>query len=280
MNAMTPIDSFSHLLNGIFSEFQADSTIVISYILLTNDNAGPEKHIPRLTGVNGFSNSDAYRDYLQSAKARLLSSIEDCLAGLDDRSRQQFLRLVMERCQRYALLTVPWHGNDRAKDHHWHPRTHWVFHHATFDAINGHKPDAGTRRYLIWRTRRFAFMWRQAGRELMEELHGMYYLIEFYPVVARNVNGKPPTEKIILKGSVPELAAVLRLLHDAGIIENKNKEEVCRLAAACFSTHFTNDLSAGSLKNHFDAPTPEIIDRVYKKFEALKQNAPKLKYLK
>ena len=87
----------------------------------------------------------------------------------------------------------------------------------------------------------------------------MYYLIEFYPVVARNVNGKPPTEKIILKGSVPELATVLRLLHDAGIIENKNKEEVCRLAAACFSTHFTNDLSAGSLKNHFDAPTPETL---------------------
>jgi len=107
---MTPIDSFSHLLNGIFSEFQADSTIVISYSLLTNDNAGPEKQIPRLTGVNGFSNSDAYRDYLQSVKARLLSSIEDCLAGLDDRSRQQFLRLVMERCQRYALLTVPWQG--------------------------------------------------------------------------------------------------------------------------------------------------------------------------
>ena len=51
-------------------------------------------------------------------------------------------------------------------------------------------------------------MLRQAGRELMEELHGMYYLIEFYPVVARNVNGKPPTEKIILKGSVPDLAYV------------------------------------------------------------------------
>jgi len=103
---MTPIGSFSHLLNGIFSEFQADSTIVISYSLLTNDNAGQVKQIARLTGVNGFSNSDAYRDYLQSVKARLLSSIEDCLAGLDDRSRQQFLRLVMERCQRYALLTL------------------------------------------------------------------------------------------------------------------------------------------------------------------------------
>lgn len=38
--------------------------------------------------MNGFSNSDAYRDYLQSVKTRLLSSIEDCLAGLDDRSRQ------------------------------------------------------------------------------------------------------------------------------------------------------------------------------------------------
>ena len=79
---MEAIGSYSHLLNEIFSELNAASSIVISYRISSQDGAGQEKPSPILIGVNGFTSVTTFSHHLLSIKSNVLSRINEALADI------------------------------------------------------------------------------------------------------------------------------------------------------------------------------------------------------
>ena len=273
---MMPIDAFPHLLNVLFGDLSAGSSIVISYKMPSAGENGREKPFPMLTRVNGCSSVAAFADYLLSVKASFMAGVTDMLTDLEPPSRHLFLSQVISRCHRFAFRIVPLHPDElRSPAACMH--THYGFYHPGFDPGDGPLPDHKTKQYLIWHTRNFANMWRISAMTLFAELKGLCCLAEFFPVLTRCNDGKPVGEKIPVNFTVSELGALIRVMYEANMLGIENKEKICRLVVGSFSTSRQKMISAGSLKNQFDAPTPEILDRVYAMFGKMMHKSQKLK---
>ena len=69
---MVTNDSFLNLLNEIFSELSAATSIMISYSIQPRVSDGPHKSSVKLTGVNGFRLATPFSQHLQSLTAGVL----------------------------------------------------------------------------------------------------------------------------------------------------------------------------------------------------------------
>lgn len=274
---MKHIDSFPYLLNEIFSELHTAASIVISYNFPPNNNAGPENERPAVTGVNGFKSLTTFTHYLYHLKNNLMAKLLEPQVEMETQARRLFVRQAIIRCRSYASVTIPLAEEDKPGSDPSYHRTRWGFYRPKFDHGQGPAPDANTRQHLIRSTQRYANMWRLIGEEFLDELHGLYYLVEFFPVLTQPPASKQVREKITVRVNVPELGATLRMFFDSRVFDLRNKEKLCRLVAGCFSTPRQQDISAGSLKNHFDAPTPETLDRICAAFGKIRNNSQKLK---
>jgi hypothetical protein len=269
---MKTFESIPHLLNEIFSKFNAAAKIMISCQCCPG--LEEEHHVVRVTGVNGFKSITTFTDYLFSLRADLVDGIMDVLPGLDIGAKQQFLHHAIIRCRMLVKTTRIFGSSETGNESDGY--RHWVFDHPEFDHYNGAMPDDNTRRELISQTKRYALIFQWVADELLEELKCFYYMVEFLPALSQPPAMKPVREKIPLRVSVQVLGATARLFFESNEIALSNKTQLCRLVADTFSTPKQRDISFASLKNHFDSLSPETLDRICEGFRKIMQNSRNL----
>ena len=73
-------------------------------------------------------------------------------------------------------------------------------------------------------------------------------------------NGTVPNGKILIKTSVSNLAAAIRILDQRNLIGNTNKSDIFLLISQYFSTPGSESISVKSLRNHYYDPDPASLD--------------------
>ncbi len=77
--------------------------------------------------------------------------------------------------------------------------------------------------------------------------------------------------------SVPEVAFLVRLFYDEGLIITQHKTELSKQAAGSIFTKNQNNISWKSLKNHLDNPETKAVDNFYQILRRILTNARKYK---
>ena len=142
------------------------------------------------------------------------------------------------------------------------------------------KMEAEASRLFIKQASRYAGIFRRTGERLLDELHELSRLVMFLPLFFFASDQNQRNETIQVNLSVPELSAALRMFHEFQVINIRNKELLCRLVASTFSTRVQKKISPASLKNHFDSPKPETLERVCAGLSEIMKNSQKLKKVK
>jgi len=268
---MTPIESFPHLLNEIFDDFNTAASVTINYeIALTNTSVHENPEV-KVVSVNGFRSLTTFTNCIWSLKANLLCNLIEVVTGLDIQTKRLFIQHAITRSRKYLKTTIPVNPPSDDHDTTTHMRNYYGFNQPRYINALDHYPDDETCRLLAFRTRRYATMWKYTVEELIKELQGFFYLAEFLPALTPPVNSPPGTKKIPVRSSVAELAAMARLFFEHRAIALNNKSQFCRLVAEMFSTPRQKEISARSLKNHFDSPTPETIEFLFEEFRKMMQ---------
>ncbi len=78
---------------------------------------------------------------------------------------------------------------------------------------------------------------------------------------------------------VPFRSVLLRVACDRELIERPNVSELCRRVAAAYCTDHQENLSAHSLRNNFDNPSPEALEQVEAELQRWLRYTPNLKRL-
>jgi hypothetical protein len=105
---------------------------------------------------------------------------------------------------------------------------------------------------------------------------GLRRMLDFLPEFSAAAAPAPARLKIPVDSSVAVLGAMARLLYEHHVFDVSNKSLFCRMIAETFTTRRQKEISAGSLKNHFDAPTPEILDMLCAELGKMMKNSRKL----
>jgi len=271
-------DSFPHLLNEHFSEFNAVSSIRISYSISSTDLSGGATTALKLTGVNGFKSVTTFTGYLNHLHVSLIGKLMEVQPRLDEQGMRLFLKQSMIRCRKLTQVTIPIPVEIKPgdPDGDGHQKLQTVFYHPIFEHDPGDEPAEEIKKALLLITHRYAQMFKIVVDELLDELRCFFFLVEFFTVLNIPASLNHHSEKIPLADNVRILAGVMRLYYESGIFTITNKSEFCRLIASKFSTPHQKDISPGSLKNHFNDPTPETLQLIRDRLGKLMNNSRNL----
>ena len=263
-------------------------------------NPGPEERSILLTGVNGYKSLTSFTCFLDQMKKDMLDNLTEAHCKMDAEAGRLFIKQAIIRCRCYAKTITPLAVsefnpfNPKRVDPKKSARSplavnefnpynpgiccvKWGFFHPKFDPGNGPAPDLKTQQQLLSRTSGYAGMFRRIGEKLLDELHELSCMVRFLPYLFSANDQNQENETIQVNLSVPELSAAFRMFHEFNIINITNKELLCRLVASTFSTRMQKKISPGSLKNHFDSPKPETLERICAGLCEMMKNSQKLK---
>jgi len=272
---MKSMDSFPHMLNEIFSEFNEASAIRISFDHRSKQQKGKQFPLFKLTGVNGFTSFKTFAHHLFDLKARLLEQLMDAQRDMDEQGKCLFLRQAVVRCRKFISVTIPLHVPEEYGYKNTILRQHSVFYHPSFIPDKGQTPGEDVLKKVLFLARRHAYMWRILVEELLDELHCFVCLVEFLPVLSIPSNATGNTGKLPVRISVEMLGATARMFFEFNAFDLDNKSELCRMIAQKFRTPHQKEISVKSLKNHFDVPTPETVKLLCDELRKMTNNFPK-----
>lgn len=272
---MKNIESFQHELNEMFSEFYHASSIVIGFNTCKSGNHLKDQNLPRLMSVNGYKSFREFAAGLAYMRSHLIGKIIELITDFDLRDKRAFLQQAIGFSRRLTTFTIPASQPSVTCNSTSLPSV--IFRIPSFNR-NGTEeiPGVETREYLLTMTRRYASFWQMQTEELIRELFCFLYQVEFWPALSPPPDSAPTRERIPVKTSVQALAALGRLFYDHRAFDLNNKEKFCRLVAASFCTVRQQKISAGSLRNHFDAPTPSTLDYIVEELRKMMQKSRRL----
>lgn len=275
---MITSDSFSHVLNEIFSDFSAVSPIRIRYSISSNDHGNPEKPSVRLAGVNGFKSVTNFSDYLLSLNTKTLQKIHQILPEIDPIARSVFLKQAKHRVNRVAMATRPIDAKG-ATIGIGIPvvNLRWGFFQPVMVNENEQRCDEETRLKLTLMTHQYALILRSYTDELHDGIRWFKMSNEYPPPMDNPETVSRPRKKIPIDGTVEQVGAALRLLFEEGVFAMTNKTQLIELFADAFCTKKQPQISAGSLKNHFDSTSDRALDQINIKFCNMKEIIKKFK---
>lgn len=268
---MKSIDCFSHELNELFSELNNAASVVITYTIPEAVPPDPDRVLPRLVAVNGTASFKAYAALVLHQTTTLMNGLIATVADLEMSDKRLFLQQAIRMAKRLTAFTVP---PDHAPAGLNSPVI-FARYRFMFDNTPVNPPDEVLRR-LLYQCRRHAWYWQLTSEELVRTLFCFLTQVEFWPALFTNAGPEPARDRIPVKASVQTLAAFGRLFYEYKVFDMNNKEKFCRLLAASFCTVRQKKISAGSLKNHFDAPTPETLDYLFAEMGKMLKNSRRL----
>lgn len=257
---MKTMGSFQYELNEMFGEINQASSIVIGFNAGKPGKPLTDQNAIRLVSVNGFKSFSEFAAAIAHIRDHLTVKIIEFSGKLDLRDKRALLLQAIGCGRRLTCFTLPVSQSESA----CHPRRlrAMIFKAPSFTCNgNGAVPGDETREFLLKLTRRHAWFWQMHAEDLVQELCCFLYQVEFWPALSTAGNTTTSIhEKIPVNGNVSALAALSRLFFEHKAIALDNKSKFCRLVADMFCTPKQPQISAKSLKNHFDSPTPETID--------------------
>jgi hypothetical protein len=168
--------------------------------------------------------------------------------------------MAMRRVRRISLsievIRLPGHPEQQNHTVQWSTRTLTCRHLGT----STFEPEIVEQ--ALGQTRRHAYMFYLVTRRLEERINGCAGATLSIMVSSGDTPGSKPAQKFKLTCTVAFFCALLRVLCDRNLVENPNVSELCRrFAGACYTSRQEN-LSAHSLRNCFDDPSPEVLENL------------------
>lgn len=83
--------------------------------------------------------------------------------------------------------------------------------------------------------------------------------------MAARLSVKQP-DKIRLNCTVAFFSALMRVLCDRNLVDKPNVSDLCRKVSGTCSTTRQQNLSPRSIRNHFDDPSPDVLEALLNEF--------------
>lgn len=260
---MYTVNQFKHVLNTLFEPLEAAAPVTISYTCTPPETEGG-KPIYKVTGVNGFGSSRKYGEHLDFVRTGVEESLKDQIAKIAVADRYTFFTMARERCL---------HLMDAIHEEFLPPgvlkpgaafQIIRVFTRPAFEPPGDISPGDET----AVRLARLAHNWGREWHRNLESLRSILDFCKLFAMMAPVMLSKPcspaASEKIALDTSVGNLAHMMRLLTEIGVIAMKSKEQLFRSIGDTFTTPRSDDMSEQLLKRKFYDPETKHVTEVNK----------------
>lgn len=266
---MKTVDSIPQMLNEIFSEFNEASKVGVCYQSYAAANNDTGSQMYRITSVNGHKSLPSFRLALYEMQETLLHRLMLTENELEPVNRSNFLRQGLHKCKKLLSVTNPaGFGYEEANCAEPDIPCH-VFREPS--CMNIDNPVVATEsepviHELSLLTKPYADSWVRVVHDIRDEFqYALGRMEAMHNQVLREQNNKQDRNeerKIRVKSNLPLLAAFFRMMFDLRVFDMDNKSRFCRVVVNLFDTHYKKKLSADNFRNHFDAPSPEDVEKL------------------
>ena len=261
---MKTIESFPYVIDNIFSELERDSQIRIDCRAEGVPSQGNNCLSIRVAAVNGMASSWRFHHRIKHLKAEVLVKLREVIPQIAPGDLDAFIDMALRRVRRIArTVLVTGFGSREERNMQsvcWSPRQLRCFLGDTESSEPGLIGEA------LIQTRRQAWLYYAELKRLEERigcLAGYAICLSDATSAEKNAGNEG---KIRLTCTVAFFCAVIRVAYDRNLIEVRNVSELCRQISRNFCTARQENLSAHSIRNHFDNPSPEVLEEVMNEF--------------
>ena len=228
-----------------------------------------------LCAVQGQPSAAVFLHYMKHLKTGILSKTRETLIQISPYDTDSFVDLLSRRLRKFfKLIQFKCNGTIHEpciENVQWSEKyIHCIY--------NGNETDDPTViANVLHNTRRYALIFYLVMLKLEEKVR---YSAPLVMGDSSNMTATLPTvpiQKFRTNFTVAMLGAFMRVEVDKDIIHEPNVSELCRRAANDYSTNQRENVSAHSLRNAFDNPLPETLDKLAEEFKRLARYAEKLR---
>jgi hypothetical protein len=261
--------SIPKILNEIFFDFNETANLIVHYQLSGNTQVDKEGQFPDLISLNGQTGFPAFLNHLHGMQAAVINSILMAEKNMEPADRSIFLRQALLNCSNLMSVVTPY-GMGYEESVSAEPGIPRMLLNRQLRPGAGEpgtvaSPEQVTGAVSLF-TMPYAANWSRVVHGMQVVLQQSLEQVEIIssPVLMekRPQHAEKEEEKIRIRSNLPLFAAFCRMLFDLGLFDMDNKSKFCRIIVGMFSTKYKNELSSSNFKNHFDGPTPEIIEQL------------------
>jgi hypothetical protein len=256
---MKTIESFPYLIDDIFGDLEAASRITIDCGPVDENNPAIHDNL-QVISVNGMNSDFHFFHYMKHLKAGTIEKFRGALPQTAPDDGEVFMDYALRRMRKIGLTvavtrSVPVRAQqDQTIQWSLRPLTCRYKGHKTLD------PQIIAEALRI--TRRHAWIYYLVIRRLEDRINSCAGII-VTSIVSTALQHKTNQEKKFrLSCTADFIGATLRVLCDRNLLEEPNVDELCRRMAGSVYTHRQDVLSPKSMRNSFDNPTPESLEKV------------------
>jgi len=256
LNYMRTTDSFPFHIDGLFAEFRQASAFVIDYRGYPCEPGEVNVTDFAIISVNGFKTPREFNNYWKSLCEELRRKAMEISGTLLPEDRPLFLGEVVKELKTYLKLVF----NDTyfrsiLNSRIIRPFSVWVFDRPEFTGDKYHGNPYNRDTYILRKAWKFTVCFRDQITELIKNISNLASVADFLPVTQLTQELNETILKITLGITSSQFACFVRVVFESGVIEHKNKSELCRRFTNFFSTKQKDNLSYKNFRNHFDNPT-------------------------
>jgi hypothetical protein len=257
---MIKIGSFPYLIDDVLGELEMAAQIRIDCIAVSETDLTPNDMRVMVVAVNGMEKAWQYLHLIEHLKTKALARFREVIPQIDPGDLDTFIDQALRRIRRMAcsVIIIEYDTCEKVS----HRETYWSFGQMQcfLEDVESYDPLV----YLdaMGQTSRYAWIYYLEMKRLEERIGSfagaMLTLPVKSPAEEKNITG----QKIMLNCTVGFLGALVRVACDRGLIDRPNVSGLCRWIAENFSTIRQENLSPRSIRNHFDDPSPEMLEKV------------------
>jgi len=261
---MKSTDSFAFLADTILGELEKVSRVDIECTKVSPDGHSGTSGNLRVKALNGQHSAGHYLHYLNHIRSETMTNLRETIPQITPDELEIFIDYLLRRI-RMIIRTVQFNDISGTGGRR-RPVPQWSARRVTLrcNGKTSHQP--GIIDDALAGTRRHAWIFYLVVKKLEERVTSCAGAMLNIPASSPSKPPKP-FNRFRLNCTVAFVGALLRVLCDRNIIENPNIAELCRLTADSCCTARQNILSARGIRNCFDDPTPETLEKLLKEIK-------------
>ncbi len=262
---MATCESIPFLIDQILGELEEAATIRIECNAADGGSRRVSGNI-KITSVNGATCAWHFLHYMEHLRGVVMERLREAIPRVGPGDMDIMLDQLLRRVRRIGRSAEVIRLQEGCKATGL--KAQWLkrFVRCRYQGRDTENPEIWEEAISL--THRYALIYLCEMRKLEDRITLCAATGFSIPAAAPANSGIRPAAKFRLSCSVAFFCAMLRTVCDRNIVENPNISELCRMIAAACCTTKQETLSARSLRNCFNNPTPKVLEEVLNEVHA------------
>lgn len=265
---MKTIESFPFLIDDIFGDLEAASRITIDCGLVNENNHAIHDNL-RVITVNGMDTDYHFFHFMKHLKADVMEKFRGALPQTVPSDGEIFIDCALRRMRKIGLSVAV--TRSATANEHEGKTVQWAVR-SLICRYNGNSTlDLEIIAEVLQITRRHAWIYYLVMRRLEDRSNSCAGVNLTILVNSVALQKDSQAKKFRAGCTVDFIGAMLRVLCDRNLLEEPNVDELCRKIAGSVYTHRQNVVSPKGLRNCFDNPKPEALEKVLSEIQLIEK---------